>query len=137
MTASGRCSVARVSRQGSLRSRNHDGMREEALAGGNVADEVVRVGDTVRKPWNDATPAVHAYLRHVAVTGLAPTVLGRDEQGRQMLEYVISHLRERQDQVDRPLQIAFERTRETLAGMAHRQQAHLKFCNVRRMKVRS
>ena len=64
-------------------------MTEELLTGGNVA-VVVRSGDTVRKPWTDATPAVHAFLRHLRAKGVpgVPKVLGRDEQGRQVLEYV-------------------------------------------------
>jgi Ser/Thr protein kinase RdoA (MazF antagonist) len=63
---------------------------EEVLAGGNVAAEVVRIGDTVRKSANDATPAVHALLDHLAAAGFdgAPRALGRDEAGRQVLEYV-------------------------------------------------
>ncbi len=63
---------------------------EELLAGGNVAAAVVRVGDTVRKPWTAATPSVHAFLRHLRERGVpgVPAVLGRDEQGRQVLEYV-------------------------------------------------
>ena len=62
---------------------------EEVLAGGNVA-EVVRVGDTVRKPWTPATPAVHAFLRHLRGKGVpgVPEVLGRDGRGRQVLAYV-------------------------------------------------
>ena len=58
--------------------------------GGNVAAAVVRSGDTVRKPWTAATPAVHAFLRHLRdkrVPGV-PEVLGRDERGRQVLAYV-------------------------------------------------
>jgi Ser/Thr protein kinase RdoA (MazF antagonist) len=66
-----------------------DGM-EEALTGGNVADAVVRVGATVRKPAVAATPAVHALLDHLARAGFdgAPRSLGRDELGRHVLEYV-------------------------------------------------
>jgi Ser/Thr protein kinase RdoA (MazF antagonist) len=62
---------------------------EELLAGGNVA-VVVRSGGTVRKPWTRATPAVHAFLRHLRDKGVpgVPAVLGRDAQGRQVLEYV-------------------------------------------------
>jgi Ser/Thr protein kinase RdoA (MazF antagonist) len=63
---------------------------EEPLTGGNVAAQVVRVGGTVRKPVNGATPAVHALLDHLASCGFdgAPRALGLDEAGRQMLEYV-------------------------------------------------
>ena len=58
--------------------------------GCNVAAVVVRSGDTVRKPWTAATPAVHAFLRHLRdkrVPGV-PEVPGRDERGRQVLAYV-------------------------------------------------
>jgi predicted O-methyltransferase YrrM len=63
---------------------------EEALTGGNVADSVVRIGATVRKPVLDSTPAVESLLRHLADVGFdgAPRTLGRDEAGRQILEYV-------------------------------------------------
>jgi Ser/Thr protein kinase RdoA (MazF antagonist) len=62
---------------------------EEPLTGGNVADKVVRVGNTVRKPWTTSTPAVHAFLHHLADRGFesAPRPQGRDEQGRQSLSY--------------------------------------------------
>ena len=58
------------------------------LTGGNVAAAVVRIGDTVRKPWTRATPSVHAFLGHVAGLPFVPKVLGRDASGRQILEYV-------------------------------------------------
>lgn len=59
------------------------------LEGGNATDEVVRVGDTVRKPWTPTTPAVHELLRAMADAGIdAPAPLGRDERGRQILEFV-------------------------------------------------
>jgi Ser/Thr protein kinase RdoA (MazF antagonist) len=63
---------------------------EIPLSGGNVAAGVVRVGATVRKPVTLATPAVEAVLRHLERVGFtgAPRALGRDEQGRQVLEYV-------------------------------------------------
>ncbi|MFL6121507.1 phosphotransferase enzyme family protein [Actinophytocola sp.] len=61
---------------------------EHILPGGNVAAAVVRVGDTVRKPVTPATPAVEALLDHLAGFPGAPRHLGRDEQGRQVLEYV-------------------------------------------------
>ena len=59
----------------------------EVLAGGNVAAEVVRIGDTVRKPWTRATPFVHAFLEHLDGVEAVPRALGRDGQGRQVLEY--------------------------------------------------
>ncbi|GAA1807720.1 phosphotransferase [Luedemannella flava] len=65
-------------------------MLEIPLVGGNVADSVVRVGETVRKPATAATPAIEALLHHLADAGFAgaPRTLGRDERGRHILEYV-------------------------------------------------
>jgi tRNA A-37 threonylcarbamoyl transferase component Bud32 len=67
---------------------------EEVLTGGNVAGLVVRVGDTVRKPATVATPAVSALLRHLNAVGYvgAPWVLGLDDLGRQVLEFVPGRL---------------------------------------------
>jgi Ser/Thr protein kinase RdoA (MazF antagonist) len=63
---------------------------EERLYGGNVADSVVRVGDTVRKPVTSATSSVEAFLEHLFEVGFrgSPRTLGRDEKGRHVLEYV-------------------------------------------------
>ncbi|GAB3186356.1 phosphotransferase enzyme family protein [Nesterenkonia suensis] len=62
---------------------------EQPLTGGNVSDAVVRIGDTVRKPWSSTTPSVHAFLTHLRDRGVdAPRVLGRDRRGRQILEFV-------------------------------------------------
>jgi predicted O-methyltransferase YrrM len=63
---------------------------EQVLTGGNVADSVVRIGATVRKPVVESTPAVEALLRHLAEAGFdgAPRTMGRDADGRQILEYV-------------------------------------------------
>lgn len=50
----------------------------------------MRVGDTVRRPvgpWTDTVDALLAHLHAVGFTG-APRPLGRDDQGRQVLEYV-------------------------------------------------
>ena len=51
---------------------------------------MVRIGDTVRRPWRGSTSTVHAYLNHLADKGVSfvPRVLGRDDQGREMLSYV-------------------------------------------------
>jgi Ser/Thr protein kinase RdoA (MazF antagonist) len=51
---------------------------------------VVQIGGTVRKPWSAATPAVDALLRHLHSEGFdgAPRPLGRDDQGRQVLEFI-------------------------------------------------
>jgi hypothetical protein len=50
----------------------------------------VRVGDTVRRPTGDWTPAVHSLLRYLESTGFggSPRVLGFDEKGRESLTYL-------------------------------------------------
>jgi phosphotransferase family enzyme len=61
--------------------------REEWLTG-NVSG-ALRIGDTVRRPTGPWTPAVHALLRHLANrVPHIPTVLGLDEQGREILSYL-------------------------------------------------
>lgn len=64
-------------------------MGEERLEGGNVS-EVVRLGDTVRRPWQPWSAAVQALLRHLEAAGFtgAPRALGRDAQGREVLQFV-------------------------------------------------
>ncbi|MGH8883357.1 MAG: aminoglycoside phosphotransferase family protein, partial [Stackebrandtia sp.] len=51
---------------------------------------VERIGDTVRRPTQPWSPAVHALLRHLEALGFryAPRVLGLDEDGREVLTYV-------------------------------------------------
>jgi Ser/Thr protein kinase RdoA (MazF antagonist) len=63
---------------------------EQVLTGGNVSGPVIRVGETVRKPVTLATPAVEALLGHLAEAGFdgAPRSLGRDQDGRHVLEYI-------------------------------------------------
>jgi hypothetical protein len=65
-------------------------MNEERLGGGNTHEEVVRIGNTVRRPTGSWTPGVHALLEHLASAGYdgAPTLLGLDKQGREMLSFV-------------------------------------------------
>ncbi|MEU8261864.1 phosphotransferase [Micromonospora sp. NPDC048999] len=66
---------------------------EEALVG-NVTAGIVRVDDTVRRPtgpWTNAVDALLAHLHAVGFTG-APRPLGRDDRGRQILEYVPGEL---------------------------------------------
>lgn len=63
-------------------------MTEERSLGGNLND-AVRVGDTVRRRAGPWTPAVHALLRFLEREGFdAPRVVGMDERGREMLEYI-------------------------------------------------
>jgi Ser/Thr protein kinase RdoA (MazF antagonist) len=63
---------------------------EELLTGGNVAERVVRIGATVRKPATEATPSVEALLKHLEAAGFdaSPRSLGLDPQGRHVLEYI-------------------------------------------------
>jgi hypothetical protein len=65
-------------------------MDEELLAGGNTHAEIVKVGDTVRRPTGHWTPGVHALLRHLEAHGYddAPRVLGLDDNAREILTYV-------------------------------------------------
>jgi Ser/Thr protein kinase RdoA (MazF antagonist) len=67
---------------------------EQALAGGNVSDIVVRAGNTVRKPAGPQTPAVEAFLSYLNDAGFsgAPRTLGRDDRGRHVLEYIPGQL---------------------------------------------
>ncbi|MGR0321159.1 phosphotransferase [Agromyces sp. ZXT2-3] len=66
---------------------------ELQLEGGNASGEVVRVGSTVRKPWTRASGSVHAFMEAVRAHGVdAPAPLGRDEQGRQVIEFVPGRL---------------------------------------------
>ncbi len=69
-----------------MRSPEHD----EILAGGNMAGEVRRVGETVRRPTGPWTAAVHHLLRHLEHVGFqgAPRALGIDEQAREILSFI-------------------------------------------------
>ena len=63
---------------------------EVPLAGGNVADAVVRVDDTVRKPQTAATTAVRTLLgalEDASIDGV-PRFLGLDEKDRQIFSFV-------------------------------------------------
>lgn len=63
---------------------------EQVLTGGNATDGgVVRVGATVRKPWTSSTPSVVEFMAAIRGAGVdVPQVFGRDEQGRQVIEFV-------------------------------------------------
>ncbi len=66
---------------------------EEALSGGNASGAVVRIGDTVRKPWTASTASVTAYVRALRDAGIdAPEPRGRDEKGRRVIEFVAGEL---------------------------------------------
>mgnify|MGYP000866707843 CR=1 FL=1 len=62
---------------------------EEGLSGGNASGAVVRIGDTVRKPWAASTPSVTAFVAALRAGGVdAPEPRGRDDAGRQVIEFV-------------------------------------------------
>jgi Ser/Thr protein kinase RdoA (MazF antagonist) len=64
-------------------------IHEQPLSGGNASGAVVRVGETVRKPWTTSTPSVVAFVDHLRLAGVdAPAPLGRDDAGRQVQEFV-------------------------------------------------
>ena len=64
----------------------------EVILRGGTANRglVVRVGDTVRRPRRETSSATHALLRHLQQAGFdgAPTLLGVDDQGREVLSYI-------------------------------------------------
>jgi Ser/Thr protein kinase RdoA (MazF antagonist) len=68
---------------------------EEPLAGGNDnRGQVLRIGDTVRRPPRDFTRAVRALLLHLERCGFegAPRYLDTDDQGREVLTFVEGHV---------------------------------------------
>ena len=65
--------------------------REEQLSGGIAhPGEVVRVGETVRRPAGPHSEAIFALLRYLGEVGFdgAPRPLGLDERGREMFTYI-------------------------------------------------
>jgi hypothetical protein len=62
---------------------------EVELTGGGTT-HVVRKGDTVRRPAQPWTPAVHGLLAHLRGAGFAkaPRALGVDEQHREILDFM-------------------------------------------------
>jgi hypothetical protein len=66
------------------------GRAEIPLAGGDVTEGVVRVGDTVRRPVGPHSPLVHALLAHLEAARFAgaPRFLGIDGAGREVLSYI-------------------------------------------------
>ena len=79
---------------------------EIPLAGGDVTEGVVRIGDTVRRPVGPHSPLVHALLAHLESVGFAgaPRFLGIDGFGREVLSYIDGEVAGR----PRPLWIADE-----------------------------
>jgi len=52
--------------------------------------EIAQVGDTIRRTAGEWTPTVQALLAHLHAVGFtaAPRPLGRDEQGREVLQFI-------------------------------------------------
>ena len=66
---------------------------EQELTGGNASESVVRVGHTVRKPWLENSSRVQSYLGALRSSGVdVPQPLGRDAEGRHVVEYVEGEL---------------------------------------------
>ena len=63
---------------------------EVPLAGGDVTEGVVRVGNTVRRPRGPWSNSVANYLQHLKRVGFpeSPRYLGVDEQGRDILQFI-------------------------------------------------
>ncbi|MFS2176738.1 phosphotransferase [Rhizobium pisi] len=63
---------------------------EIPLSGGRVSQEVVRVGDTVRRAPTFNSPFVHKLLQHLAASGFdaAPRSISSDELGRDVFSYI-------------------------------------------------
>ena len=63
---------------------------EVPLSGGRTTADVVRVGDTVRRPQTANSPFVRRLLDHLAEKGFgaAPAFLGTDEFGRDILSFI-------------------------------------------------
>lgn len=63
--------------------------RESPLAGGN-SNDVVRIGDTVRRRVPVHGRTVHRLLEHLAAAGFphSPRFLGVDDRGREILRYI-------------------------------------------------
>jgi aminoglycoside phosphotransferase (APT) family kinase protein len=65
-------------------------MEEVPLHNGRVTEDVVRVGDTVRRPFQRNSLLVRALLTQLHERGFdaAPRYLGSDEQGREVFSYL-------------------------------------------------
>ena len=101
-----------------------DVANEEEWLAGNVGG-VFKVGDTVHRPVGPWTPAVHALLEHLAPQlPHIPRVLGFDEQGREVLDYMTGHVIEAPQEALSEAQIVSLVTwtrdfHEAVAGFTH------------------
>ncbi len=94
---------------------------EIPLTGGNITP-IVRVGATVRRATGPWTPAVHTLLRHLDAVGFtgAPRVLGLDEQGREILTYVVGDAGYYDDERTVPPHLWSDRVLTDAAHLLHR-----------------
>jgi hypothetical protein len=83
------CPYDRIAVENRYREQS-PGAPETPLEGGDVTAGVVRVGDTVRRPLNAQSPAIHRYLAHLERRGFveSPRFLGIDRRGREVLTYI-------------------------------------------------
>jgi hypothetical protein len=67
-----------------------DGEPEIPLGGDGVTPDIVRVGDTVRRPLRPFSLTVQAFLAHLRAQGFdgAPIPIGVDAEGREVLSFV-------------------------------------------------
>jgi hypothetical protein len=63
---------------------------EVPLTGGISTPGIVRIGDTVRRPWKPDSRFVHALLAHFERSGFdgVPRFLGTDSRGRAILSFI-------------------------------------------------
>lgn len=85
---------------------------ELRLRGGRSTADVVRVGDTVRRPTRANSSFVRDLLAHLEAEGLdgAPRYLGVDDRGREMFSYLVG---------DVPAELDPRVPDETLIDAAH------------------
>ena len=77
---------------------------EELLEGSIASAKVVRVGDTVRKPWLQSSSRTVAYVAALRERGIdLPQPRGRDDEGRLVLEYIPGVLAMDQEPLDHTL----------------------------------
>lgn len=81
-----------MTEQGDARGPAPSDRASEVLLTGGTANQgqVVRVGDTVRRPQRPWSPSTHALLGHLESVGFegAPRFLGVDSRGREVLSYI-------------------------------------------------
>lgn len=65
-------------------------MLQDGQTDSGSVNEVVRVGDTIRRPANRWTRSVHGLLHHLEEVGFdgAPRALGFDDLGREILSFI-------------------------------------------------